>query len=59
MQQNKDISKCHISSKVLKLGNSFQYVIHLVFDKLSESKVANLLHIGELSNSYFEILTVE
>ena len=34
-------------------------VIHLVFDKLSHSKVSDLLHIASLSNSYFEILTVE
>ena len=27
-------------------GNIFKYVIHLVFAKLSDSKVADLLHIG-------------
>ena len=33
--------------------------IHLVFDELSDSKAANLLHPGQLSNSYFKIVTVE
>ena len=32
--------------KVLKLGKPFQYVIHLVFGMLSDSKVLDLLHIG-------------
>ena len=32
---------------------------HLLFGKVSHSKVSDLLHLGQLSNSYFEILTVE
>ena len=51
------MSKCQISSKVLKLGNSFEYVIDSVFHELSDRKVANLLHTGQLSNSYFEIVS--
>ena len=37
----------------------FKYVVHLLFGKLSHTKVSDLLHLGELSNSYFEIVTVE
>ena len=42
--------------KYWKLRKSFQYFIVLVFDKLSHSKLSDLLHIGWLSNSYFETL---
>ena len=45
LQQNNDINKCQISSKVLKLGKFFQ-ICYSCSDKLSHSKVSDLLHIG-------------
>ena len=51
------MSKFQISSKVFKLGKYFQICYSSSFDELSDSKAANLLHTGQLSNSYFEIVS--
>ena len=45
--------------KSIKVREIFSNVIHLLFGKLSHSKVSDPLHLGQVSNSYFEILTVE
>ena len=45
-----------MSSKLLKLGKSFWICYSSSFDKLSRSKVSDLLQIVQLSKSYLKFL---
>ena len=48
----------HYQSRMRKM-QSGERIMRISLSALSDSKVADLLHTGQLTNSYFEIVTVE